>query len=227
VTKDPTLVEAFSQNRDIHAATAAEVADIPIEEVTADMRRVAKIVNFGVLYGMSEYGLSQQTGLPPEQAGNFIRRYFERFGTVRAYQDLVLREAEERGYVTTLLGRRRYIPELTNKIYAVRAAGQRMAINHPIQGTASDIAKIAMIGVQRLIEERGLKSLMLLQVHDELLFEAPRAEIDTLAPAICGIMEGAMTLEVPLKVDLKLGDNWDEMQGFKVEEPAARGAASA
>jgi DNA polymerase I len=222
VTRDPTLVEAFAQDLDIHAATAAEVMDVPIEQVNADMRRLAKVVNFGVLYGMSEFGLSQQSGLPPEQAGSFIRRYFERFGTVKAYQDHILREAERRGYVTTLLGRRRYIPELGNKVYAVRAAGQRMAINHPIQGTASDIVKTAMIRVQRFIEERGLKALMVLQVHDELVFEVPRGEIDGLAPELCRIMEGATELSVPLKVDLKLGDNWEEMHGLETSKEQRR-----
>ena len=186
--------------------------DVPIDQVNPDMRRVAKIVNFGVLYGMSEFGLSQQTGLPPEQAGSFIRRYFQRFGTVKAYQDQVLREAEERGYVTTLLGRRRYIPELKSGTYAIRAAGQRMAINHPIQGTSSDIVKRAMIRIQRFIDEQRLEAMMVLQVHDELVFELPRDEIDTLAPALCEIMESAMTLAVPLKVDLKVGDNWEEMR---------------
>jgi DNA polymerase-1 len=213
-TQDPTLLEAFAEGRDIHAATAAEVMDVGIDQVNADMRRVAKVVNFGVLYGMSEYGLSQQVGLPPEQAGTFIRRYFDRFGTVKAYQDVVLGQAEEQGYVTTLLGRRRYIPELKSAVHAVRSAGQRMAINHPIQGTASDIVKIAMVRVQRFLEERGLRTLMMLQVHDELLFETPRDEVETIGPALCEIMEGAMTLDAPLRVDLKIGDNWEEMAGL-------------
>ncbi len=213
-TQDPTLLEAFAGGQDIHAATAAEVMDVGIDQVTADMRRVAKVVNFGVLYGMSEYGLSQQIGLPPEQAGSFIRRYFEQFATVKAYQDSVLRQAEQHGFVTTLLGRRRYIPELKSPVYAVRSAGQRMAINHPIQGTASDIVKIAMVRVQRLLEEWGMRSLMMLQVHDELLFESPRDEVDALAPTLCEIMEAAMQLDAPLKVDLKIGDNWEEMAGL-------------
>jgi len=215
MTRDPTLVEAFSQDRDIHAATAAEVLDVPIEKVDADMRRIAKIVNFGVLYGMSEFGLSQQTGLPSEQAAAFIRRYFEEFQTVKAYQEGLLKEAVELGYVTTLLGRRRYIPELRNKIYAVRSAGQRMAINHPIQGGASDIVKIAMIQVQRFIDETNFNAMMVLQVHDELLFEVARDEIDAFAPQVCTIMESAMELAVPLKIDLKVGDNWEEMRGLR------------
>ena len=212
VTNDPTLVAAFAADRDIHAVTAAEVMKVPIEQVTPDQRRFAKVVNFGVLYGMSEFGLSWRSGLPPEQADAFIRRYFEEFGTVKAYQDAILREAERRGYVTTLLGRRRYIPELNSRIYNVRQAAQRQAINHPIQGTASDIVKTAMIRVQRLLDERGLGALMVLQVHDELLFELPRDEIDVLAPDLCRIMESATELSVPLRVDLKVGDNWEEMK---------------
>ncbi len=164
---------------------------------------------------MSEFGLSQQTGLPSEQAAAFIRRYFEEFQTVKAYQEGLLKEAVELGYVTTLLGRRRYIPELRNKIYAVRSAGQRMAINHPIQGGASDIVKIAMIQVQRFIDETNFNAMMVLQVHDELLFEVARDEIDAFAPQVCTIMESAMELAVPLKIDLKVGDNWEEMRGLE------------
>ena len=226
-TKDPTLVEAFEKGQDIHAATASEVMDTPIQDVTSDQRRLAKIVNFGVLYGMSEYGLAQQSGLPPAEAGQFIKRYFDRFGTVKAFQDTLLHEAEGRGFVTTLLERRRYIPELTSKIYNVRQAGVRQAINHPIQGTASDIVKIAMIGVQKLIEEKYPKTLMVLQVHDELLFEIQRDDLDAFARDLCPIMQDAMTLEVPLVVELRAGDNWEELKGYKVGETAAVGAGRA
>jgi DNA polymerase I len=218
-TEDPTLVEAFENGQDIHAATAAEVMDTPILEVTSDQRRLAKIVNFGVLYGMSEYGLSQQSGLPPAEAGAFIKRYFDRFGTVKAFQDNLLHEAEDRGFVTTLLERRRYIPELTSKIYNVRQAGQRQAINHPIQGTASDIVKIAMIGVQKLIDEKYPRTLMILQVHDELLFEIHREELDGFARDLCPIMQNAMELRVPLVVELRVGDNWEELKHLEVAEP--------
>ncbi|MFN8632571.1 MAG: DNA polymerase I [Chloroflexota bacterium] len=224
-TQDPTLIEAFAAHQDIHAATAAEVMDIPLQDVTSDQRRLAKVVNFGVLYGMSEYGLAQQSGLPQEQAGAFIKRYFDRFGTVKAYQDGLLKEAEERGYVTTLLERRRYIPELTNKIYSVRQAGQRMAVNHPIQGTASDIVKIAMIGVQKLIEQKYPGTLMVLQVHDELLFELPKSDLDTFARDLCPIMQNAMSLSVPLDVELRYGDNWEELKHLDVK--AAVGSARA
>ena len=224
-TKDPTLVEAFEKGQDIHAATASEVMDTPIQDVTSDQRRLAKIVNFGVLYGMSEYGLAQQSGLPPAEAGQFIKRYFDRFGTVKAYQDNLLNEAEVRGFVTTLLERRRYIPELTSKIYNVRQAGVRQAINHPIQGTASDIVKIAMIGVQKLIDEKYPRTLMVLQVHDELLFEIRREDLDPFARELCPIMQNAMSLEVPLVVELRVGDNWEELKGYKVGEAVGAGRA--
>jgi DNA polymerase-1 len=219
-TKDPTLVEAFEKGQDIHAATASEVMDTPIQDVTSDQRRLAKIVNFGVLYGMSEYGLAQQSGLPPAEAGQFIKRYFDRFGTVKAFQDNLLHEAEGRGFVTTLLERRRYIPELSSKIYNVRQAGVRQAINHPIQGTASDIVKIAMIGVERLIEEKYPRTMMVLQVHDELLFEIYRDDLDGFARDLCPIMQDAMKLTVPLVVELRAGDNWEELKHISVAEPA-------
>jgi DNA polymerase-1 len=227
VTNDPRLVEAFAKGQDIHAATAAEVMDVPIGEVTSDQRRLAKVVNFGVLYGMSEYGLSQQSGLPPEQAGAFIKRYFDEFGTVKAYQDQILREAEERGYVTTLLDRRRYIPELTSKIHNVRNAGQRMAINHPIQGTASDIVKIAMIRVEQMIEEQFPRTLMELQVHDELVFEIYRDDLEPFARALVPIMRDAMKLAVPLDVELRCGDNWEELKHLSVDVPALAEAVHA
>ena len=220
-TRDPTLVEAFEKGQDIHAATASEVMDTPIQDVTSDQRRLAKIVNFGILYGMSEYGLAQQSGLPPAEAGQFIKRYFDRFGTVKAYQDNLLHEAEARGFVTTVLERRRYIPELTSKIYNVRQAGVRQAINHPIQGTASDIVKIAMIGVQKLIEEQYPRTLMVLQVHDELLFEIHRDDLDGFARDLCPIMQNAMQLEVPLVVELRVGDNWEELKHYSLPAPVA------
>jgi len=227
MTHDPTLVEAFAKGHDIHAATAAEVMDVPIQEVTSDQRRLAKVVNFGVLYGMSEYGLSQQSGLPPEQAGQFIKRYFDEFGTVKAYQDNLLHEAEQRGYVTTLLERRRYIPELNSKIYAVRQAGYRQAINHPIQGTASDIVKIAMIRVQRLIEERYPRTLMVLQVHDELLFEIPRDDLIPFARDLRPTMRDAMQLAVPLDIELRSGNNWEELKHLDLEAAPEKARASA
>jgi DNA polymerase-1 len=212
VTQDPTLMDAFRQNLDIHAATAAEVNAVPIEKVDPDMRRFAKVVNFGLIYGMSEYGLSQQSGLPPETAAAFIRGYFERFPSVKVYQEGLLEQAAKDGYVSTLLGRRRYIPELKSPIYAVRQAGQRMAVNHPIQGSQADIIKLAMIEVHRELAAAGMRTMMILQVHDELVFEADRGELAAFAPRLREIMESAMELSIPVRVDMKVGDNWEEMR---------------
>ncbi len=211
ITGDPTLVQAFEEDQDIHAATAAEVLGIPISQVTADQRRLAKMVNFGVLYGMSEYGLAARTDLPQYEAGAFIDRYFSRFATIKRYQDQVLREAERRGYVTTLLGRRRYIPELKSPVYAVRQAAQRAAINHPIQGTQADIIKLAMIRIQRYLRESRSRARMILQVHDELVFEVPEDEVDELAEVVRDTMVHAFELSVPVRVDVKVGSNWEEM----------------
>lgn len=211
MTGDPALVGAFLRGEDIHAATAAQVYGIPISEVSPNERRIAKTVNFGVLYGMSDYGLSRDTGLPRKEAAAFIESYFQKYASVKEFFERVKQQAEERGYVSTLLGRRRYIPEIRTPHRGVRQAAERMAINMPVQGTAADIIKIAMINLHHLIEERGLRSRMILQVHDELLFECPREEVEVLAPEVKRIMESAMALQVPLRVDAKVGSNWDEM----------------
>ena len=211
MTGDPTLVEAFRRGEDIHAATAATVYGIPLSEVTANERRIAKTVNFGVLYGMSDYGLARDTGLTRQQAAEFIESYFKRYSSVAGFFEKVKQDAAEKGYVSTLLGRRRYIPEIRATHKGLRQQAERMAINMPIQGTAADIIKIAMINLHHLIRERGWRSRMILQVHDELLFECPMAELELLAPEVKRIMESAMPLQVPLVVDLKVGHNWDEM----------------
>jgi DNA polymerase-1 len=211
MTGDPVLVDAFRQGEDIHAATAALVYGIPISEVTPRERRIAKTVNFGVLYGMSDYGLARDTGLSRKEASLFIESYFQRYGSVREFFENVKRQAEERGYVSTLWGRRRYMPELRASHRQLRQAAERMAINMPIQGTAADIIKIAMINLSRHFRERGYRSKMILQVHDELLFECPREEVEIIAPEVKRLMEYAMPLQVPVVVDLKVGADWDEM----------------
>jgi DNA polymerase-1 len=211
ITRDPTLVQAFEEDQDIHAATAAEVMGLPIEQVTVDQRRLAKTVNFGVLYGMSEYGLAWRTDLPQREASAFIERYFERFGTIREYQDQVMRDATKLGYVTTLLGRRRYMPELKSPVYAVRQAALRAAINHPIQGTQADIIKLAMIDIQSFLDGDASGSRMLLQVHDELVFEVPEAEIPAVSSVVRQAMIAAAGLSVPVRVDVKVGSNWEEL----------------
>ncbi len=214
MTGDPALVEAFRRGEDIHAATAAQVYGIPIADVTPTERRIAKTVNFGVLYGMSDYGLSRDTGLQRKEAAAFIESYFQRYRSVAGFFDKVKQDAVEKGYVNTLLGRRRYIPEIRTTHKGLKQAAERMAINMPIQGTAADIIKIAMINLHHRIREQGLKARMILQVHDELLFECPREEMELLAREVKRIMESAMAMQVPLVVDLKIGHNWDEMGGY-------------
>ncbi|MBV9545608.1 MAG: DNA polymerase I, partial [Chloroflexi bacterium] len=211
MANDPTLIEAFARGEDPHAITAAAVLNIPFEKVTADDRRVAKMINFGVLYGMSDYGLAERTGLPGEQASEFIRRYFERFSSFKAFQDEVIQKAEWDGYAETLLGRRRYFPEIRSHLFAVRQAAIRATINAPIQGSASDIVKIAMIRVGDFLRGEAPRVRMLLQVHDELVLEGPEAELLAIAPRLLDIMQQAWELRAPLHVDVKIGPNWEDM----------------
>ena len=212
MSQDPGLLEAFHNGEDIHAVTASSVHDVPIEDVTTDMRRIAKIMNFGVLYGLSAFGISQQTGLAPDEGAKFIETYFGRYPGIRAYIDSVKARVKETEYVETLLGRRRYIPEIRSSNFHVRAAGERMAINMPIQGTAADIIKIAMVRIQERLDAMKLRSLMIIQVHDELIFEAPREELEPLKAIVMELMPSAMTLAVPLNVELKTGDTWGDME---------------
>jgi DNA polymerase I len=211
MANDPTLMDAFEKGEDPHAVTAAEVLGIPFERVTADHRRIAKMVNYGVLYGMSDYGLAERTGLPSADASNFIKRYFERFGTVKAFQDNVIGRAEAYGYAETLLGRRRYFPEIRSHLFAVRQAAIRATINAPIQGSASDIVKMAMIRVANFLRQKAPEVRMLLQVHDELLLEGPEDDLKRIAPELCDIMVGALEMKARLHVDLKIGSNWEDM----------------
>lgn len=211
---EPALLAAFHRGEDIHAATAAAVLGIPLDQVTPEQRRLAKTINFGVIYGISGYGLADRTELSPEEAERFINAYFVRYPRVQAYLEGLKRQAAEQGYVETLLGRRRYFPELApgaQTPFNARRASERMAVNAPIQGTAADIIKIAMCRLHSALQERGLRSRMILQVHDELVLEAPDDEVETVKPLIVEIMEGAYQLDAPLKADVKVGLNWDEM----------------
>lgn len=209
--QDPGLIEAFRNDEDIHTTTAAEVMGVPRDQVTPDMRRLAKVVNFGLIYGLSEYGLATRTELSREEAGAFIRTYFAKFPAVQDYIRRSLEETRRRGYAETLAGRRRYLPEIRSPNIQVRQAAERMAMNMPIQGLAADIIKIAMIRIQAELDRRQLRSRMLLQVHDELIFEAPSAELDELRGVVTELMPSAMELTVPLKVEVKVGRNWGEM----------------
>ena len=211
MTLDPGLVDAFGRDEDIHASTASQVFNVPLQEVSLDQRRFAKVVNFGLLYGMSEFGLAVRSDRSREEAAPIIEEYFRKYPGIRRYLDDTKRMAGEQGYVQTLLGRRRYVPEVHAANMQVRSAAERMAINMPIQGTAADIIKIAMVRLQRSMEEMGLHSRMVLQVHDELIFEVPEEEMEALKGLVQDTMPRAMELSVPLKVDLKQGLTWGEM----------------
>ena len=212
VSQDAGLLDAFHNDEDVHASTASSVYDVPIADVTPDMRRIAKIMNFGVLYGLSAFGISRQTDLSPDEGSAFIETYFGKYPGIRTYVDTVKSQVKEQGYVETLLGRRRYIPEIHSTNFNVRSAGERMATNMPIQGTAADIIKIAMINIQERIDSLGLRSKMILQVHDELIFEVPQDELEQMNAVVMELMPSAMTLAVPLRVELKAGHNWGDME---------------
>jgi len=210
--QDPGLLSAFHQDEDIHAATAAQLFGVATSQVTPDMRRLAKTVNFGVIYGMSEYGLKQATELSREEAAQFIAAYFEKYPGVKQYLESTKEQARETGYVQTILGRRRFIPEINSSNRQVREAAERMAINMPVQGTSADIIKVAMINLYREMDKHRLKSKMLLQVHDELVFEVPEEELETMQALVPDVMSTALKLSVPLKVDTKTGNNWGKME---------------
>ena len=211
LSRDEGLIEAFESGQDIHAATASSVYGVAIDEVDHEMRRIAKIMNFGVIYGLSPFGMSQQTGLTPEEGKAFIEAYFGKYPGIERYVDGIKRSVRDDGYVETLKGRRRYIPEIRSPNFHQRSAGERMAINMPIQGTAADILKLAMVRLQAEMDARDLRSMMILQVHDELIFESPQDELDEMKALVNDIMPAAMTLAVPLEVDVKTGANWGDM----------------
>jgi DNA polymerase-1 len=211
LSQDAGLLSAFRHDADIHATTAAQLFGVAAAQVDKDMRRLAKTVNFGVIYGMSDYGLEQATELSREEAGRFIAAYFGKYPGVRKYLDATKEQAREKGYVQTLLGRRRFIPDINSKNRQVREAAERMAINMPVQGTSADIIKVSMINLYREMARRQLKSKMLLQVHDELVFEVPEAELEEMRQLVPDVMDKAVKLDVPLKVDTKVGRNWGEM----------------
>lgn len=206
ISEDPGLMKAFAEDIDIHAATASEIFEVPLKEVTAEHRRKAKAVNFGIAYGQGVFGLAETLRIPRGEAQEIINRYFSRFQRVRDYIESTIEKAQERGYVETLSGRRRYIPELKSKNHALKKFGERAAINAPIQGTASDLVKKAMIEISKQI--RNIE--MLLQVHDELIFEGTRKDLEVNLPKIKSVMESVSPLKVPLKVNAAIGLNWDE-----------------
>jgi DNA polymerase-1 len=210
LSEDPVLIDAFNAGEDIHRRTAADVFGIFPEMINEEMRRQAKVINFGVLYGMSAFGLSRELGINQKQAQAYIGGYFKKYSRVKVYLDSILEQARKSGYVTTLLNRRRYIPEINSGNPSVRQLAERMAINAPIQGTAADLIKMAMLNIADCIKENRMNSAMIMQVHDELVFEAPQEERDALIKLVRQKMEGVVKLKVPLKVDIAVGRNWDE-----------------
>lgn len=208
ISGDEKLIEAFKEDLDIHTKTAMEVFHVKAEDVTSNMRRQAKAVNFGIVYGISDYGLSQNLGITRKEAGKFIERYLNSYPGVKVYMDDIVHLAKQKGYVSTLLHRRRYIPEITSRNFNLRSFAERTAMNTPIQGTAADIIKKAMIDMAAALANQKLKTRLLLQVHDELIFEAPPSEIETLKSLVPEIMENAIKLKVPLKVDYAYGPTW-------------------
>ncbi|MBQ9407873.1 MAG: DNA polymerase I, partial [Clostridia bacterium] len=190
--------------------TAAEVFGIPLELVSSEMRSRAKAVNFGVVYGISEFGLAKNTGTGVREAAGFIERYFARYPAVKAFMDEQVRIGKAQGYVETLMGRRRYLPELTASAFQMRSFGERAAMNSPIQGTAADIIKIAMVNTRKALKDKGLKTRLILQVHDELIMEAPEDEKDEAIKLLTDCMENAVSLSVPLVAEANAGGNWNE-----------------
>jgi DNA polymerase-1 len=207
---DPAFVQAFQSGGDIHRQTASVIFGVPVEEVTKEMRGRAKTINFATIYGQGAHALSRQLKITHAEAKQFIELYFQRFSRVREYLDSMVEFAREHGYVQTIFNRRRYIPELRDRNFNIRAFGERTAANSPIQGSAADLIKVAMIHIHDALRDRGLETTMLLQVHDELVFEVPPSEVDQAKTLVKYEMEHAAALSVPLVVDMGLGNNWLE-----------------
>ena len=210
ISKDEHMITAFNENQDIHKQAASKVLGIPIEEVTKEQRSSAKAVNFGIVYGISDFGLAQQLGISNKQAKQYIEQYLEKYSGIKKFMDEIVEKAKEQGYVETLFHRRRYIPELSSNNYMVRQFGARAAMNTPIQGTAADIMKIAMINVYNELKKEKLDAKIILQVHDELIIECRKEEKEKVKKILKNCMENAITLVVPLKVDISEADNWYE-----------------
>ena len=207
---DEHLIHAFREGIDVHAATAAKIFHLPVEAVSADQRRIAKTANFGIMYGISAFGLAQRLRIPRSEAKKIIDDYFASFPAIRSFIDRTVAAARENGYVETLFGRRRFIPDINSKNLTLRSLAERNAVNAPIQGTSADIIKIAMIRIDRRLRESGMAARMVLQIHDELLFEAPQTEAEALKEMVVSEMEGVIKLSVPLTVECKDGKNWLE-----------------
>jgi DNA polymerase-1 len=207
-SKDQALMEAFAADRDIHSFVASQIYAVPIEQVSSEMRSRCKAVNFGIIYGQGAFGLSRSIGIGRAEAKQFINDYFARYNSIRQFMDDCIAKARQTGYAETILHRRRKIQNLKSKNAGKRSQAERLAVNTVVQGSAADMIKLAMISIQRKIDAESLPVVMLLQIHDELLFELPAAEVDTHAKWIVELMTGAIKLDVPLKVDINYGPNW-------------------
>jgi DNA polymerase-1 len=207
---DKSLVEAFASGQDVHRHTAAEVFDTPPAEVTSEQRRYAKVINFGLIYGMSAFGLAQNLGIERSAAQSYMNKYFARYPGVAAYMERTRNEAHEQGFVETVFGRRLFLPDIRSSNQARRQGAERQAINAPMQGTAADLIKMAMIAVQGWIERERLATKLIMQVHDELVFEVPEGELERVKHNVEQLMMGVAKLDVPLLVEAGVGDNWEK-----------------
>ena len=210
---DEKMIESFRAGEDIHAHTAAQVFGLPQDQVTSELRRRAKAVNFGIVYGISGFSLAQDIGVSRKEASDYMEKYLETFSGVRDYMERIKRQAKADGYVSTLMGRRRWLPELKSSNFNLRAFGERVALNMPIQGTAADVMKLAMIRVAARLKAEGLQAQLILQVHDELIVECPQAEEAQVKEILTQEMEGAGSFSVPLIADANAGHSWAEAKG--------------
>jgi DNA polymerase-1 len=210
ISGDAALLRAFQEGLDVHRATAAEVFGVGVDEVTSEQRRYAKVINFGLIYGMSAFGLANALGIDNTSAKNYITRYFERYPDVKRYMDETRQSAKAQGYVETVMGRRLYLPEIKSPNGPRRAAAERAAINAPMQGTAADLIKLSMVKIQQVLDAEQRQTHIIMQVHDELVFEVPESEIDWVKVEIPRLMASVADLKVPLLAEVGIGKNWDE-----------------
>jgi DNA polymerase-1 len=210
LSEDPRLLHAFRSGMDVHQATAAEVFGFPPDQVPADRRRAAKAINFGLMYGLSAFGLAKQLGIARSEAQSYMETFFARYPGIKAFMDGTRERARKQGYVETLFGRRLYLRDINSRNAAVRQYAERTAINAPLQGTAADLIKLAMIDVQKFLDEKAPAVMMIMQVHDELVFEGPAALVNSIAPVLAQRMSQIHPLSVPLVADWGVGANWDE-----------------